>query len=94
MRYRKKPVIVEACRYLGLCEFAGGFVPVWIEEAIKMDTIRYTPPSAALIIQTLEGAMEARPGDYIIQGIAGELYPCKPEIFEASYEPIEEERNA
>lgn len=39
-----------------------------------------------LLIQTLEGVMEARPGDWIIKGVAGEFYPCKPDIFEATYE--------
>lgn len=42
-------------------------------------------------IETLEGTMEARPGDWIIRGIRGELYPCKPDVFENTYEIVEEE---
>lgn len=42
-----------------------------------------------LIIQTLEGDHRANPGDWIIKGVQGELYPCKPDIFEATYEPVE-----
>ena len=46
---------------------------------------------APLDIPTLEGVMHANPGDWIIRGVKGELYPCKPDIFEASYEPVEGE---
>lgn len=46
---------------------------------------RYVGPDLA--IQTLEGQMVARPGDWIIKGVKGEIYPCKPDIFEATYEP-------
>lgn len=42
-----------------------------------------------MVITTLEGAMEAMPGDYIIKGVKGEFYPCKPDIFAATYEPAE-----
>jgi len=45
---------------------------------------------AEVRIRTLEGEMTASPGDYIITGIKGEAYPCKPDIFEATYEPVEE----
>lgn len=45
-------------------------------------------PSGFLVIETLEGAMEAKPGDWIIRGVGGELYPCKPSIFAATYDPV------
>jgi hypothetical protein len=43
-----------------------------------------------LVIATVEGVMEANPGDYVIKGVAGEFYPCKPDIFEQTYEPVTE----
>lgn len=61
MKFRKKPVIVEA---------------------YQTDT--------EMIIQTLEGNMKAEPGDWIITGISGEQYPCKPDIFEKTYERVDE----
>lgn len=81
MKYRKKPVVIEA--------FLWGTdkVPDWWKE-LKGVTINVNTQSA--FIPTLEGTMEARKGDYIIKGIKGEVYPCKPDIFEASYEPAEE----
>ncbi len=87
MKYRKKPVIIEAMQ-------------------IKSDNIRYVlqwidgeSVSAAgyddndmpfISIHTLEGKMTGQLGDYIIKGIKGEFYPCKPDIFEASYEKVSE----
>ena len=50
---------------------------------------RRTKPREAILIDTLEGTMRANHGDWIITGIAGERYPCKPDIFEATYEPVE-----
>lgn len=44
----------------------------------------------AVVIETLEGTMRADPGDWIITGVKGEVYPCKPDIFEATYEPVDE----
>ena len=49
----------------------------------------FTPNSGHLLIGTLEGTMAAAPGDWVIKGVAGEFYPCKPDIFEATYEPVE-----
>ena len=48
------------------------------------------PATGALMIATLEGVMSASPGDYIIRGVKGEFYPCKPDIFHATYEPVED----
>lgn len=84
-RYRKKPVVIEAMRFVGGREsahevkaFAGdSFICWWFNH----DTIG---------IETLEGTMHAKPGDWIIKGVAGEFYPCKPDIFEATYEPVED----
>lgn len=83
MRFQKKPVIVEARLYdvHFVDEVAG-----WCNGRIAYegdDTI-------VLRINTLEGVMTARPGDWIIRGVQGEFYPCKPDIFEATYEPVVE----
>ena len=82
--YRKKPVEVEAVQWDGtngeaIKEWGAGFRK--IEYAL-------TPP--VLRIYTLEGTMEASLGDWVIKGIQGELYPCKPDIFKATYELVEE----
>lgn len=97
MRYRKKPVVVEAFQWTG--DEHQKEDPEWIVDAIKRGDAwfcvdpfdRSHPPTIThMAIKTLEGVMEARFDDYIIQGIKGEIYPCKPDIFEATYEPVEE----
>ena len=90
MKYKKKPIIVEAFKWTGGYE---GEDPVWACDAVKRGDIRFESAGSVdviMYIQTLEGVMKARPGDYIIQGINGEIYPCKPDIFEKTYEAIEE----
>lgn len=77
--YRKKPVVVEAVRWTGenhgeMCEF----IDPEVFEII---------PHIGLVIHTLEGDHHASPGDYIIKGVNGEFYPCKPDVFEKTYEP-------
>jgi hypothetical protein len=76
MKYRKKPVVIEATQW-----FKHGDHPM-------VETI--SPDSLNGWIQTLEGGHIVSPGDYIIKGIKGEHYPCKPDIFEATYEKVEE----
>lgn len=83
-RYRKKPVVIEAV------QFNSGEEPYELSQYVIDGRIRYTQ-DGTLLIQTLEGVMEARSGDWIIRGIKGELYPCKPDIFKATYEPAEGE---
>jgi hypothetical protein len=78
MRYRKKPVVIEAVHFDG--EFPLAFLAG--DEAVSKT------PDGALEVHTLEGVMRADIGDWIIRGIKGELYPCKPDIFEATYEPV------
>lgn len=80
--YRKKPVVIEAFQWTGDANQIDD--PVWIVEAIK--TGKVIVGKDLLQIETLEGVMEAKPGDWIIQGVKGEIYPCKPDIFEATYE--------
>jgi len=77
MKYRKKPVVIEAFRW------TIDKVPDWFKDNRHI-TI-YTSTGAACI-PTLEGEMTAQIGDWIIQGVQGEIYPCKPDIFEKTYE--------
>jgi len=84
--YRKKPVEVEAFQ---LPEKNDYYVRPFHEWAEDSGFTEYeSGRDQSLIIKTLEGDMEAQPGDWIIKGIAGEFYPCKPDIFEATYEPV------
>jgi hypothetical protein len=90
MRYRKRPVEVEARQYPGhsiegvddLLGFEDWLSPLAI--AAGRWPLKYR--GQQLIIPTLEGDMAANPGDYIICGVQGELYPCKPDIFAQTYE--------
>lgn len=77
-RYRKKPVVVDADQ--------------WLPQTMELENL---PPSIAVVsdagelclrIETLEGVMLARPNDWLIRGVKGEYYPCKPDIFELTYE--------
>ena len=78
-KYRKKPVVVEAIQWTGDNTFE---IMKWVGyKAYFWDT---------LYIKTLEGDHRASVGDYIIKGIEGEFYPCKLDIFEKTYEPVEE----
>jgi hypothetical protein len=81
-RYRKRPVVIEAAQWapdernpLALAHWCGGLLLL--------------SPSPRIIIHTLEGDHEARPGDWVIRGVAGEFYPCKPEIFRDTYEAVD-----
>lgn len=90
MKYRKKPVVIEAIEF---------DVEKWIyerKEAYPMVKTKKTSNSALgkhfqyePVIETLEGDMTVSHGDYIIKGVQGEFYPCKPDIFEATYELAE-----
>ncbi len=74
-RFRKKPVEIEARVWEGYN---------W-DEMVEFVGRGIAKTGATLHIQTLEGTMHARPGDWIIKGVQGEFYPCKPDIFEATY---------
>ncbi len=93
-KYIKKPVYVEAFLWTGSEDQTED--PLWIIESIKNGSVRFENNGAdnvALLIDTLEGTHKARRGDYIIKGIQGELYPCKPDIFKATYYTEEEYAN-
>lgn len=88
-QWRKKPVVIEAFRWTGGPDQMED--PEWIVEAIKAGTVRFQDsgtPNVAMLIDTLEGTHRADPGDWIIRGVKGELYPCKPDIFAATYDAV------
>lgn len=89
MKYKKKPVIIDAIQWTGgnmveIADFAKGFAK--FDEIRQGDAENKIPAQYDLSIQTLEGTMQASRGDYIIKGVNGEFYPCKPDIFEKTYE--------
>ena len=95
MKYRKKPIVIEAFQYDGDLINSSGkyYVPEWAEKAHKNGNIYFKDIGnnpAVMIIKTLEGDMIANIGDYIIQDVNGEIYPCKPDIFEKTYEGVVE----
>ena len=86
MKFRKKPIVVEAEQYTG-----PEHVPLGGPYPTAPGGVRFKPTNmsdAEPFIQTLEGEMHVSPGDWIITGVKGEKYPCKPDIFAASYEPV------
>jgi hypothetical protein len=80
-KYRKRPVEVEAVQY------RAGELDGWFAQFVIDGRMRHTE-DGTLLIQTLEGVMEAQPGDWIIRGVKGEIYPCKPDIFERTYDTV------
>jgi hypothetical protein len=86
-RYRKKPVEVEAKQFTDNASV--GEILRWAgTPPVQANIDPATGIATALLIETLEGTMLASPGDYIIKGVDGEFYPCKPSIFERTYEPV------
>lgn len=89
MRYRKKPVVIEATQYHGNSSDVGR-INHWMETGELHANGINTNDYRSMVIPTLEGDMTAQPGDWIIKGVKGEFYPCKPDIFEATYEREEQ----
>lgn len=89
MKYRKKPVVIEAWQFDG-CEQSAREILALAGPNCGMEHRRTSniDHPHIMVIQTLEGEMRAMKGDYIIRGIKGEYYPCKPDIFAATYEPV------
>lgn len=84
-KYRKKPIVIEAA------QFDGSERSIVEILALQRDKVKVLREDAGdLMIPTLEGLMRASVGDYVIRGVQGELYPCKPDIFEQTYDLVEE----
>ncbi len=99
-KFRKKPVVIDAVRFIdqptetneSCYDGSECGEPHWYRAARTMElgevgAINYSD-EGVLMIHTLEGIMRAEPGDWIIRGVAGEVYPCKPDIFEKTYEKV------
>ena len=94
-KYRKKPVVIEAVHFSTAYESrlqrleAATKIVAWIQSpaGLSVYSIGY---GQEIRIPTLEGEMTASPGDFIIKGVSGEFYPCKPDIFAATYEEVDE----
>ena len=88
MKFRKRPVVVEAIRLE-----KGMVIEPWLDAAIRDGVVilrglgLYTRDKVYAVIETLEGTMRADDGDWIICGVKGEIYPCKPDIFDKTYDP-------
>lgn len=103
VKYRKKPVQIEAWEWDGTWE-EGVRIIEWIDSATLAfpvvaaftgegeGPLETSNASSSLHIQTLEGVMTASPGDFIIRGVQGEFYPCKPDIFAATYDTVQDDR--
>lgn len=89
MKYRKKPIVIEAMQLTRkladvVCDFVGS------ENIEEFNTGEFAKDCCFIDIKTLEGVMTASEGDYIIKGVAGEFYPCRADIFNATYEAVDE----
>lgn len=84
MKYRKKPIVINAVQFTGksheIIDFEDSFKAVYAPNTITVTATNF-------LVHTLEGTMEGRINDWLIRGVKGEFYPCKPDIFEATYEP-------
>jgi hypothetical protein len=93
-KYRKRPVVIEAMRFGAYTEaLPFGDLYWWLYDggcSFRLEQV--DPGPAFMLIYTLEGWMRADIGDWIIRGVKGEHYPCKPDVFAMTYEPAEEAR--
>ena len=79
-KFRKKPVVIDAVYWYGNPD---SDIELWLGDSFES----WLPSQGKLAIRTLEGEITASAGDWIIKGVNGEFYPCKPDIFEKTYEP-------
>jgi len=92
MKFRKKPVVIEAVQIDKQMDLSS---PEWWANAVQSNAVilhgmgKFTRDEPFVEIETLEGVMRGNRGDWIIQGVNGELYPCKPDIFQLTYEEAE-----
>ena len=88
MKYRRRPVVIEAFQYDDKHQ-----IPDWGVDAFRNGTLYHLSVFPfSLCIRTLKGDIKVSVGDYIIKGVNGELYPCKSDFFEKTYEKVEENR--
>jgi hypothetical protein len=85
-KFRKKPVVIEAWRFTVIDAINPEPIERWCNGKVR--GMAFGAENRYIQIQTLEGVMEASVGDWIIKGVKGEFYPCKPGIFEMTYEEV------
>lgn len=88
-QYRKKPVVIEAVQFQSDWRDATMAFPRWLADAIASGAVDLDAKPGFAVIETIDGTMTANDSDWIIKGVKGELYPCKPDIFEATYVPAD-----
>ena len=86
-KFRKKPVVIEAVQWTGRASYDA--VSAFVTRDDDVCFVNPLDPGGYVEIPTPEGTMKATAGDWIIRGVAGEIYPCKPDIFAATYEAVE-----
>jgi hypothetical protein len=86
-KFRKKPVVIDAWRIPLDNDESTAETPVWVVDAVINRKVELIGKGGKAYINTLEGRMEAAPGDWLIMGVKGELYARKPDIFAQTYEP-------
>jgi hypothetical protein len=91
-KFRGDGVVIEAIQFNGLRDYWR--IAKWMEKSGRSNAVEVGYLTPGMSIQTLEGCMSASPGDWIIKGVEGEFYPCKPDIFEATYDRVESMTNA
>jgi len=85
VKFRKKPILVQAIQFENTAECLCA-ISKFMNREMRVDYQRGEAP--VIEINTLEGTMYAKAGDFIIKGVKGEFYPCKPDVFEATYERV------
>lgn len=88
LRARKKPVVIEAMRHEDSYASVQA-IWAWSGGMVNADESTDRKGTWFLRVRTLEGVMRAQPGDYVIKGVKGEFYPCKPDVFLATYEVLQ-----
>jgi hypothetical protein len=89
MRFRQRPVVIQALpvsEVIGLLERAPRALPRWAWEAFRAEDLILT--HEGILVRTADGWVPGRPGDWLVRGVRGQVHPCRPDIFEASYEPL------
>lgn len=82
-KYRKRPVVIEAWQWTTGADYSTA--PQWAQAVVS----HWSPTH--IQVTGNQGVVQADPGDWLIKGVEGEVYPCKPSVFDATYEPVEEE---
>lgn len=88
-KFRKKPIVIEAIQVTKEMRNEGGPFPEWAIPHLEHGHTEKIENSGWLLCKTLEGKLNVSDGDFLICGVNGEVYPCKPDIFEKTYEPAD-----